>query len=110
MSLLCAEAAQILSRHSVDVIVSDERMPGMSGVDFLKRMQDAFSAIERILMTGNATASVAIGAINEASVHRMFAKPCSVIELAIAIRNVLGYPQCTRKKDKQAEQELAEEA
>jgi len=98
------EAVDVLSRESVDVIVSDEQMPGMSGVNFLKRVKYDFPDVVRILLTGSATTSVAIEAINEAGVHRLFTKPCNIIDLAITIRSVL------EEKEKLAEQELAEEA
>ncbi|MEM6960814.1 MAG: response regulator [Myxococcota bacterium] len=69
-------AFDILSRQPVDVLVSDEKMPGMCGSEFLTRVAGTFPGIVRMVLTGHASVEAAIMAINGASVFRYLTKPC----------------------------------
>lgn len=68
------------------VVVSDMRMPGMSGLEFLRRVRDRWPELACIMLTGNADRSTAIDAINEGAVFRFLLKPCPHDELVMAIR------------------------
>ena len=83
------EAVTVLKTRPVDVIVSDERMPGMSGTDLIAWAARNCPRAARIILTGHATADTAIRAINEGSVFRFFTKPCDAVELALTIRRAL---------------------
>jgi len=83
------EAMFILKTHPVDVVVTDERMPGMSGTDLVAWVAEHCPETKRIVLTGHATATTAIRAINEGEVFRFFTKPCNEVDLAIAIREAL---------------------
>ena len=83
------EALGILKAWNVDVVVSDENMPGISGTDLLKWVAENYPEVMRILLTGNATTETAIRAINEADVFHFFTKPCSEMKLAITIRKAI---------------------
>jgi DNA-binding NtrC family response regulator len=83
------EAIWILKAHDVDVIVTDEKMPGMSGCDLLAWVAEHYPEIVRILLTGYATTETAIRAINEGAVYQIFTKPCRDVHLGIAIRKAL---------------------
>lgn len=83
------EAMVILKTHSIDVIVSDEQMPGISGSDLLAWVADNYPDVMRIVLTGHATAETAIRAINEGDVYHFFTKPCDEVQLAITIRKAL---------------------
>ena len=83
------EAMDILKAHRVDLIVSDENMPGTCGTSFLSWVADHFPEVTRIILTGQPTVSSALRAINEGGVYRYFTKPCDIIELALAIRHGL---------------------
>ncbi len=91
--LLCATSAQeafvLLQARSVDVVVSDQDMPGMTGVTFLTRVRQAFPDTVRFMLTGKATLEVAIQAINEGAISRFFTKPCNPVDLAVTIRQTL---------------------
>lgn len=80
------EAMQILKTHRVDLIVSDEQMPGLCGTKFLSWVADNFPEVMRIILTGQPNVPSALCAINEGKVYRYFTKPCDVVELALAIR------------------------
>jgi thioredoxin reductase (NADPH) len=60
---------------AVALIVSDQRMPGMSGVDFLERVQGIYPQARRVLLTAYADTEAAIRAINAARIHYYLTKP-----------------------------------
>jgi DNA-binding NtrC family response regulator len=91
--LLVAETADaalwVLASAPVDVLVTDERMPGMSGVEFLARVRADHPHVVSMMLTGHASVETAIRAINAGEVYRLFTKPCDASELAVAIRQAL---------------------
>jgi response regulator RpfG family c-di-GMP phosphodiesterase len=62
--------------HPFAVIVSDLRMPGMDGIQFLSRVRQAAPDSVRMMLTGNADLPTAIGAVNEGNIFRFLTKPC----------------------------------
>ncbi len=91
------EAAQILEKSGVDVIVSDEHMPGMSGTEFLTRVGQAYPEVVRILLTGNPSLPLALQAINEGKVFQLLTKPCNEIDLAFTLRKALEHKTLMEK-------------
>ena len=85
------EAMVILENREVDVMVVDEMMPGISGSDLLAWAAEHVPDTIRIMLTGNATTSVAIRAINEGQVYHFFTKPCDNVQLDIAIRKAIEH-------------------
>jgi two-component system, probable response regulator PhcQ len=83
------EAIDFLKTRDIDVIVADERMPGMSGVELLTWVAENCPEVMRIVLTGHAQAETAIRAINDAGVCYFFTKPCNEARLAVTIRRVL---------------------
>jgi two-component system probable response regulator PhcQ len=83
------EAMAALSAHAVDVLVTDEKMPGLSGGDLVVWVAKHYPQVTRIVFTGHATRETAIRAINEGEVYRYLTKPCDCIALALAIRKAL---------------------
>ena len=83
------EAAKLLEGHNVDLIVSDEEMPGMSGTEFLAGVARDYPDTVRIVLTGHPTLPAALRAINDGNVYQFFTKPCNEIDLAITIRRAL---------------------
>jgi len=81
-----ADAVEILSREEVHVVMSDQRMPGMTGVEFLKRVRGEHPEAVRLLFTGYADIRAVIDAINQGSVYRYIAKPWDPDELQTIIR------------------------
>jgi len=83
------QAVLLLRNHDVDLIVSDEEMPGMSGTEFLARVAKQSPDTVRIVLTGHPTLPAALRAINEGKVYQFLTKPCNEIDLAITIRRAL---------------------
>lgn len=84
-------AQQILSRQHVDVVVSDEQMPGMSGSEFLSKVRKQFPHTIRMILSGQASLEAAVRAINEGEVYRFFLKPCNPTDLGVTIQQALSH-------------------
>lgn len=85
------EAIRMIKLHDIDVLVVDEKMPGMSGGDVLAWVAKNYPDIVRIVLTGCATVETTIRAINEGAVFQFFTKPCNDGHLAVAIRKALEH-------------------
>ena len=83
------EALQMLASTPFDVVVSDERMPGIPGSELLTLVRQRHPKVARIILSGQATLEAALNAINSAQIHRFLLKPCSPKELELAIREAL---------------------
>jgi EAL domain-containing protein (putative c-di-GMP-specific phosphodiesterase class I) len=84
------EALDLLSRSPFDVIVSDERMPGLHGSDFLSIVREAHPETVRIILSGQADLEAAVKAINSAEIHRFLLKPCPPEEVRLTIYEALA--------------------
>jgi two-component system, probable response regulator PhcQ len=81
------EGLEVLSQHPVQVVISDEKMPVMSGSEFLTRVKGLYPHTVRLMLTGQASIEAAMRAINEGEIYRFFTKPWDDINLALAIRS-----------------------
>jgi two-component system, probable response regulator PhcQ len=86
-----AEAYRILEHHRVDVVVSDERMPGESGTEFLANVRSRYPNTIRIILSGQASLEAAVRAINEGEVYRFFIKPCNPTDLIFTIQQAIDH-------------------
>ncbi len=80
---------EILKREKIDLIISDQKMPGMEGLEFLEKTVDNYPDVIRIILTGHAELNDAIRAINEGCVYKFIMKPWNDEELKITIRRAL---------------------
>jgi signal transduction histidine kinase len=81
-----AEGLRILEREQVHIVMSDQRMPEMTGVDFLMRLRDSHPEVVRLLFTAYADIKAVIDAINQGSVYRYITKPWEPQELQAVLR------------------------
>ena len=85
-----ADALKLLERDPrVEVIISDMRMPGLSGSEFLTQSRAFAPEAQRILLTGQTDLASAISAINEGQIFRFLSKPCPAAELISTIEAAL---------------------
>lgn len=80
------EAAEIMSMKPIDVVISDDQMPGLTGTEFLTQVRKKYPNTIRIILTGHANLETAINSINEAEIHRFFTKPCNLLDLVVTVR------------------------
>lgn len=73
----------------VDLIISDHKMPGMSGLELLARAQRIAPDVPRILVTAFPDLEIAIRAINEAGIENFFTKPFDPEQVVGAVRELL---------------------
>ncbi len=83
-------AIEFLSGTPVQVIVSDQRMPGMTGVDLLSRVREQWPDIVRIMITGNTEMKIAVEAINRGEIYRMVTKPWTDEEMRATVKEALN--------------------
>lgn len=83
------DAVNVLKEHPVKVILSDQRMPGENGIDFIKRINPEFPDIIKILVTAFSDYTTAVNAINEASIYRFIQKPWKPEIVLESIKNAI---------------------
>ena len=81
-----AEGLLCLDQREVDVVLTDQRMPGMTGVEFLHKVRERHPDTTRLLLTGYADLRAVIEAINLGNVYRYIAKPWDPEELRGVLR------------------------
>jgi len=74
-SISAIDAKLLLKEESYDIIISDQRMPNMTGVEFLEYVRDNHPDPIRILLTGYTDIDAVINAINQGEVYRYVTKP-----------------------------------
>lgn len=79
------EAFKILETKQVDIIVTDQRMPAMTGVEFLEKVIETFPDPIRILLTGYADMSAVVDAVNKGKIFHYVTKPWNEEELNLTI-------------------------
>lgn len=73
------------------VVLSDQRMQGLDGVGFLRRLRESVPDTIRILLTGNVDPATEVRAVEEAEVFRFLAKPCPFEEIVASIELAMGH-------------------
>lgn len=94
------EGLELLAEHDIQVIVSDEQMPGMCGSEFLAEVRVRYPETIRMILTGQASLDATIRAINEGGVYRIFTKPCNAVDLKVTIRQALHQKQLVQQSRK----------
>jgi two-component system, NtrC family, response regulator HupR/HoxA len=83
------EARGLLERQPVSVILCDQRMPGQSGVSFLKDVRERWPEVVRIVISGYTDSEDIIAGINEAGIYQYILKPWSPDHLLESVRNAV---------------------
>lgn len=93
-SFTSASEALERARHTAfDLVISDYRMPEMSGVDFLAQLIEIQPDIARMVLSGYADLQAVISAVNRVQIFRFVQKPWDEYELETAIRHALEHRQ-----------------
>jgi len=93
-TILTAESGEaglrLLAEYEpVPLVVSDYRMPGMNGVDFLKSVYDRWPETVRIVLSGYADTAAVVSAINEGHIYKFIPKPWNDDELKVTLAKAL---------------------
>lgn len=78
-----------LRNHRMELLIADYKMPGMNGIEFLRRAEEVTPGVPRILITAFPDLQVAMRAINEAEIDRFYTKPFQGSEVVEAVDTLL---------------------
>ncbi len=81
------QAVRLLDEHDFHVVLSDQRMPRISGVEFFELIMPDHPDVSRVLVTGYADTDAVVDAINKGQVYRFVSKPWNEEELRNVIRS-----------------------
>ncbi len=84
------EALVILAQHHIGVVVSDQRMPGMQGTDFLERVRDMYPDTSRLILTAYQEIQAVLKGVNSGAVSRFLTKPCDIQQLRDQVRDAFA--------------------
>ncbi len=95
MNVLCAssggEALELLDQHSAQVVVTDQRMPEMCGVDVLSEIRERWPDVIRMMLTGYTEMDIAVEAINRGEIYRLITKPWQDDDLRSTLRQAFDH-------------------
>jgi DNA-binding NtrC family response regulator len=83
------EGLNIMKSDRIKLVISDEKMPGMSGTEFLTTVKNLFPSTIRIMLTGHANIQSAMSAVNNGEIYRFFAKPWDDLEIKLSIKSAI---------------------
>ena len=87
---------ELMASHPVDVVISDGRMPGMTGADFLGRARQLHPDTLRIVLSGYTDLNAVTNAVNRGELFRFLLKPWNDIELLDTVREAFRYSEARR--------------
>ena len=98
------DALEQAQQTAYDLVISDYRMPGMNGVQFLKAFREIQPDAARLILSGYADLDGLIGAINEAGIIRFLSKPWNDYELVSSIGQALALRELMQENQRLADQ------
>lgn len=84
-----AEGLRLLEAHPIDLIISDMRMPEMTGAQFLGQAKERYPDITRILLTGYSEITSTVSAINDGGIYHYLQKPWDEQDLLLTVQRAL---------------------
>lgn len=91
-----AEAIELLSHFNVAVIISDQRMPGMTGIEFLTRAAEMRKQTVRIILTGYTDVADLVAAINSGVIYKYITKPWVNVDLVQTVQRAVEHYEATK--------------
>jgi putative nucleotidyltransferase with HDIG domain len=92
------EALRLLEQHDVALLITDQRMPGMSGIELLKRTAPLRPHTVRIILTGYTDVNELVEAINCGQVYKYVTKPWNNDELRLTVGRALEHYETSRSR------------
>jgi two-component system response regulator HupR/HoxA len=96
------KALEILRKTAIDAIITDQRMPNMTGIELLEISQNISPNLARIILTGFTEVNDLIAAINTGKVHRYITKPWEPDDVRLAVQDVLEKVELVRENERLA--------
>ena len=92
------EALRLLEQHDVALLITEQRLPGMSGAELLEQAASMRPHVVRVMLTAHADADALVAAINRGQVYRCAAKPWDDGELRLTVARALRHYDVTRSR------------
>lgn len=92
-----AQGLEIMHSESVDLVISDMRMPEMNGAQFLEKVREKWPNTVRILLTGYAEMGATIEAINKGQIYRYVSKPWEDNDITLIVKHALHQKMLERE-------------
>lgn len=94
------DALRMLEHEQPHVVISDQRMPGTTGAEFLARVRERWPRIIRVMLTGFSDIEAVIDAVNKGGIHSYITKPWDPIDLKLRIEQAHEVHSLRAEKDK----------
>jgi response regulator RpfG family c-di-GMP phosphodiesterase len=91
------EGLTLVASREIDLVLADFRMPGMDGVEFLKRVKAIRPDCLRVVLSGYADINLIVAALNEGQIYRFLSKPWNDDELRDHVRKFLDHQRLDRE-------------
>lgn len=95
------EAAVLLRHEKFDALLTDYRMPGMTGLDLCAAARAADPTLATLILTGHMDLDLALKAINDLDVFRLYTKPCPLSDLVPGLEAAIS--ETRRRREEQTE-------
>lgn len=92
------EALELLGQHDVALLITDQRMPSMTGIELLKKTMSVRPRMVRMILTGYTDVAALVEAINCGEVYRYVTKPWSNDDLRVTVKRALEHFETHRKR------------
>jgi DNA-binding NtrC family response regulator len=93
-----ADALRLLQQHDVALIITDQRMPDITGIELLKRTASLRPHMVRIILTGYTDVETLVEAINSGHVYKYVTKPWNNEELRLTVSRALEHYETTKAR------------
>jgi C4-dicarboxylate-specific signal transduction histidine kinase len=93
-------ALEMAMVHDIDLVITDQRMPEMTGLQFLARVREVRPRALRVLLTAFPDTSVALKAINEGLLYRFILKPWEPEDMRVTVRRALETKRLSDEHDR----------
>jgi len=88
-----------LKNNKIDLVISDQNMPGMNGLQFLKRVRAEHPDVVTIILTASGEVETAVKAVNEVGVYQFILKPFNVMDLRLTVKRALEHKQLLEERN-----------
>jgi putative two-component system response regulator len=93
------EALALLEQHDVALLITDQRMPGMTGIELLKRTKEFRPHMVRIILTGYTDVGALVEAINCGEVYKYVTKPWNNDQLRLTVERAVEHFETTKSRN-----------